>query len=65
MKTRRHHNNKGTHQIRRGTTVEQVKHMRRRLGVVMPPKCVECGIDYSDPPSPMCPGCAAYMEHLA
>lgn len=33
MKTRRHHNNKGARQIKRGKTVEQVKRIARRLGV--------------------------------
>ncbi len=31
MKFRRHHNNKGTRQIKRGKTYEQVKAMVRRL----------------------------------
>lgn len=28
-----------------------------------PPLCIDCGKDYSDPPSKRCPGCEAYMEH--
>lgn len=31
MKTRRHHNNKGLRQIKRGKTAEQVKAMCKRL----------------------------------
>lgn len=31
MKTRRHHNNKGNRQIKRGKTAVQVKAMARRL----------------------------------
>jgi hypothetical protein len=33
VKTRRHHNNKGTRQIKRGKTAAQVERMARRLGV--------------------------------
>lgn len=33
MKTRRHHNNKGLRQIKRGKTVDQVKRIARKLGV--------------------------------
>jgi hypothetical protein len=33
VKTRRHHNNKGVRQVRRGRTVEQVKRIARRVGV--------------------------------
>lgn len=33
MKTRRHHNNKGTRQVKRGKTASQVKRMARRLGI--------------------------------
>lgn len=33
MKTRRHHNNSGERQIRRGKTRKQVAAMARRLGV--------------------------------
>ena len=32
--------------------------MRRRK------RCVECGKNWADLPSPLCPGCAAYQEHL-
>ena len=31
MKTRRHHNNKGTRQIKRGKTADQMKRMAKRL----------------------------------
>ena len=31
----------------------------------MPPKCTDCGINPSDPPSELCPGCEAYREHTA
>ncbi len=34
LKTRRHHNNKGLHQIRTGKTVEQVKRIALKLGVI-------------------------------
>lgn len=33
MKTRRHHNNTGYRQIKRGKTREQVKAMAKRLGI--------------------------------
>lgn len=33
MKTRRHHNNKGERQIRRGKTQVQVEAMAKRLGI--------------------------------
>lgn len=33
MKTRRHHNNKGYRQIKRGKTVEQVARIARKLGI--------------------------------
>ena len=26
-------------------------------------KCEECGINYADPPSKLCPGCEAYRGH--
>jgi hypothetical protein len=28
-----------------------------------PPICEECGVNRSDPPSKLCPGCQAYQEH--
>jgi hypothetical protein len=28
-----------------------------------PPKCEACGVNHSDPPSKLCPGCQAYEEH--
>ncbi len=27
-------------------------------------ECEECGINYADYPSKLCPGCEAYLEHL-
>lgn len=33
MKTRRHHNNKGLRQVKRGKTRQQVKAIARRIGV--------------------------------
>lgn len=33
MKTRRHHNNKGSRQTRRGKTVDQVKRIAAKLGL--------------------------------
>ena len=33
MKTRRHHNNKGQRQIRRGRTAKQVQRIAARLGL--------------------------------
>lgn len=33
MKSRRHHNNTGYRQIKRGKTRSQVRHIARRLGV--------------------------------
>ena len=38
MKTRRHHNNKGYRQIKRGKTRKQVEVMARRLGIKYKPK---------------------------
>lgn len=35
MKRRRHHNNKGLRQIKRGKTYAQVKRMAKRLGLRM------------------------------
>jgi predicted Zn-ribbon and HTH transcriptional regulator len=29
----------------------------------MPPICEDCGINRSDPPSQLCPGCRAYCAH--
>ena len=28
-----------------------------------PKMCDECGEEYADPPSKLCPGCEAYREH--
>jgi hypothetical protein len=33
MKTRRHHNNKGRSQIKRGKCVDQVKRIAKKLGI--------------------------------
>lgn len=33
MKCRKHHNNKGLRQIKRGRTLQQVKRIAQRLGV--------------------------------
>lgn len=33
MKTRRHHNNEGRRQVKRGATREQVKSIARKLGI--------------------------------
>lgn len=33
MKTRRHHNNKGLRQIKRGKTIEQVKRIAKKLRI--------------------------------
>lgn len=33
VKTRRHHNNKGTRQIKRGRTAQQVRRMAYKLGL--------------------------------
>jgi hypothetical protein len=30
-----------------------------------PKKCADCGKDWADPPSSLCPGCEAYREHQA
>jgi len=30
-----------------------------------PPICEGCGVNRSDPPSKLCPGCQAYREHQA
>lgn len=26
-------------------------------------RCIECGTNFADPPSKVCPGCEAYREH--
>lgn len=52
MKTRRHHNNKGYRQIKRGRTVEQVKRIARKLGV-----------PFVSGPSFTCPDCGAVSHH--
>jgi hypothetical protein len=26
-------------------------------------RCIECGTNFADPPSRLCPGCEAYWEH--
>jgi hypothetical protein len=26
-------------------------------------RCRDCGTNWADPPSPLCPGCDAYQEH--
>jgi hypothetical protein len=36
MKTRRHHNNKGIRQIKRGKTYEQLRRIAKRLGIPSP-----------------------------
>lgn len=41
MKTRRHHNNKGFRQIKRGKTFDQVKAMCRRLKLPFSPKTID------------------------
>jgi hypothetical protein len=46
MKTRRHHNNKGLHQIRMGATRKQVERMAERLGVKYDERS-ECEIEDS------------------
>lgn len=40
MKTRRHHNNKGTLRVKRGKTAEQVKRIARKLKVPFVTKAV-------------------------
>lgn len=32
-------------------------------GVTLAPMCDDCGVNRSDPPSLLCPGCQAYREH--
>ncbi len=36
---------------------------RAREGLPRRKRCVECGVNWSDPPSRLCPGCEAYREH--
>lgn len=36
----------------------------RQDAVGMPPMCESCGTNRSDPPSKLCAGCQAYMEHM-
>lgn len=40
--------------------IESGKRMDR---IRRPPICEGCGINRSDPPSKLCPGCQAYQEH--
>lgn len=47
MKTRRHHNNKGTRQMKRGRTVDQVKRIARKLRV---PFVTKSNKDHKDQP---------------
>lgn len=30
-----------------------------------PMLCEDCGKNYADPPSKLCPGCEAYREHMS
>lgn len=41
MKTRRHHNNKGTRQIKRGSTRKQVARIARKLRIPLAARPVE------------------------
>ncbi len=41
--------------------IHQEQQQRRKE--CMPPRCEECHVNYSDPPSRLCPGCEAYREH--
>lgn len=60
-----------SYELRR--TARQLKHIVAKLerkakeidGTRRPKKCDECGINYADPPSKICPGCEAYREHQA
>jgi hypothetical protein len=58
VKTRRHHNNKGTRQIKRGKTREQVKAIAKRLGVGRPAPfevwATMCPGDYTTAGTPHC-----------
>lgn len=36
---------------------------RNKKGRLKPLKCIECGNNYADFPSKLCPGCEAYREH--
>ena len=55
MKTRRHHNNKGTRQIKQDKPYEQLLSMAKKLEITYRPKgtkkgpydCLECGVDIS------------------
>lgn len=42
-----------------GTVTKIARPFRR------PPKCEGCGVNRSDPPSPLCVGCQAYRDHQA
>jgi len=37
--------------------------LRAEIEAALPPMCADCGINRSDPPSKLCPGCQAYRDH--
>jgi rubrerythrin len=43
------------------TTRRQMKNLDKKPQYPM--LCEECGKNYADPPSRVCPGCEAYREH--
>lgn len=57
---------------RRGVSVRSIAHLhnlnpsyiyRVIHEEMQPPMCESCGVNRSDPPSKLCPGCQAYQEH--
>jgi hypothetical protein len=39
--------------------------VRAEIEAALPPMCADCGVNRSDPPSKLCPGCQAYRDHTA
>jgi hypothetical protein len=37
--------------------------VRAEIEAALPPMCADCGVNRSDPPSKLCPGCEAYRDH--
>lgn len=63
MKTRRHHNTKGTRQIKRGKTRTQVKHIAKRLKI--PDSQVTESVVHNVPDHPVAATCTImYCQHF-
>ncbi len=37
--------------------------VRRTYAWLLPKRCDDCGVNWADYPSKLCPGCEAYREH--